>query len=220
MNKIVIIGASGHGKVIADILEKMGDYKILGFLDSFKNIGTPILSYRVLGTEKQLPQILKKEGHVKGILAIGDNYTRMEVVRGIKEMLPDFEYVNAIHPSAVLSPHIRLGMGNVVTAGAIINPDAELGNFCIVNTKSSIGHDVVMEDFSSVAPGVTIGGHTRIGKLAAISIGAIVTHDVSIGENSVVGAASLVLKDIPKNVSAFGRPVDTIRERKIGEPYL
>jgi sugar O-acyltransferase (sialic acid O-acetyltransferase NeuD family) len=142
------------------------------------------------------------------------------LVDKITEIQPDFQFINAIHPKAIISKHIKIGIGVVIVGGAIINPGSEIGDHVIINTKSSVGHDTVLDNYSSIGPGVTLGGNVTIGELSAISIGAVVRNNIKIGTNTVVGANSLVNTDLDDDVLAFGNPAKIIGKRNYGDPYL
>lgn len=220
MESIVLVGSSGHAKVLVDIVEKQGKYQIAGFLDRNRPVGEATLGYPVIGQEEDLPQLIQKYG-LKGILvAIGDNFIRAKVATKIREISPGLAFIKAIHPSANIGKEVLIGEGTVVMAGAIINPSCSVGRFCILNTNSSLDHDCVMEDFSSLAPRVATGGNCRIGAFSAISIGATLIHRVTIGEQCVVGAGSTVLKSVEPFQVVYGTPARSIRSRKAGEKYL
>jgi sugar O-acyltransferase (sialic acid O-acetyltransferase NeuD family) len=220
MEKIVIFGASGHAKVIIDIVEKQARYAILGFVDDFRAPGAETLGYQVLGCESDLPTLVAQHS-IKGIvIAIGDNAVREDVATRVAGLCPGLMFINAIHPSAIIGRDVSIGVGTVIMAGGIVNPSCEIGNFCIVNTKASLDHDSTMQDFSSLAPGVSTGGGCRVGRLAAVGIGASLRHGISIGECAVVGGQSMVLEDVPPYTVAYGSPAKTIRSRGRGEKYL
>lgn len=220
MENIVIIGSSGHAKVIIDIVEKEGKYKIAGVLDKFRDVGETTLGYRVLGKEEDLPRLVADYKLSGGIVAIGDNFIRSIVVAKVKEIYPGFIFVVAIHPQAIAARDVSVGEGTVVMAGATINPCCSIGSHCILNTASSLDHDSIMEDFSSLAPKATTGGNVKIGRFAAISIGATIIHGLHIGEHTVIGAGSTVLTNIDSYKVAYGTPAKEIRDRKAGDKYL
>ena len=220
MKNIIIFGASGHGRVIIDIVEKEHIYNISGLIDDNKNLPVDFSGYKLLGTGDDIVHIIKKYDIYGGIVAIGDNRTRSNLVRKIREILPDFVFVNAIHPSAQIARNVTTGKGSVVMAGAVINSNTRTGDFCIINTRASIDHDNIIEDYASIAPGVTTGGNVKIGSFSAISLGASIIHGVTVGEQTVVGAGATVLKDLPSYVVAYGTPAKVIRKRKAGEKYL
>ncbi len=220
MKNILIFGASGHGKVIIDIVEKENIYNISGLIDDNKNLPVDFSGYKILGVTDETLHIIKKYNIYGGIVAIGDNWIRSLVVRKIRDISPDFVFVNAIHPSARIARNVTTGKGCVVMAGAVINSDTRTGDFCIINTGSSVDHDNIIEDYASIAPGVTTGGNVKIGSFSAVSLGASIIHGVTVGEHTVVGAGSTVLKNIPSYVVAYGTPAQVVRERQAGEKYL
>ena len=220
MKNVLIFGASGHGSVVLDILEKSKEFRPVGFVDSFIKKGTKKNGYRVLGSEFDLLHIIEKHNVYGGIVAVGDNWVRRRLVRSIQRLAPGFIFVNAVHPTAILGKNVNLGSGIAVMPAVIVNSNSAIGDHCILNTRSSLGHDGVLSDFSSLAPGVCCGGNMNLGTGAAISLGTLVIEGISIGAWSVVGAGSLVLDEIPDNVMAYGNPARNIRKRRAGEPYL
>ncbi|WP_289644964.1 acetyltransferase [Maribacter aestuarii] len=220
MHNIIIIGASGHGNVVLDCIEKEGKYRVVGFVDSIKKKGLSHNGYPVLGTEYDLPYIISAYNVQGGIIAIGDNWSRKLVEDRISAILPDFNYIKAIHPNAIIGKRCTIGEGAVVLAGAVVNSGSVVGKFCILNTNSSLDHDSIIGDYSSLAPRVTTGGNLILGCFSAICLGASIIENVEIGEHTVVGAGALVLSHIPSMVMAFGTPATVIKKRKVGEGYL
>ena len=220
MDKILIIGASGHAKVIIDIIEKEGKYEIFGLLDSYKKKGNYLYNYKILGTEKDLPDLIKNYDIKGGIIAIGDNYTRMKIYLDISSMVKNFNFINAIHPSSVIGKNVVINEGTVIMPGVVINSDTKLGKQCIVNTNSSVGHDCIIKDFTSIAPGVTLAGGVKVAECTAISLGVSVLEMVKIGKHTVIGASALVNKNIGSYKKAFGVPAKEISDRKKSDKYL
>jgi sugar O-acyltransferase (sialic acid O-acetyltransferase NeuD family) len=220
MDKILLIGASEHAKVVMDIIEKEGRYKILGLIDTYKPVGEEVFGYKILGAEDTLVDIFKSGEVIGGIITIGDNWTRHRVVGKIKSLAPEFNFVTAIHPSATIARGVTIGAGTVLMAGVIVNSDSKIGTHCILNTRSALDHDCEMGDFSSLAPGVTTGGKVSIGAFSAISLGANIIHGVKIGEHTVLGAGSVAIKDIPNHCVAYGVPARVMRKREAGDKYL
>ncbi|MFH6769234.1 acetyltransferase [Gaetbulibacter aquiaggeris] len=220
MKKIVIIGASGHAKVIIDIIEKRNEYKIIGLIDSYKTHNEKIMGYSILGNENLIPQLMKNQEIIGGIIAIGDNWSRGKVRDLIKSLAPNFKFLPAIHPDAILYNKFKIKQGVVIMAGTIINSDAIIEEFCILNTKSSLGHDSLMKRFSSLAPNATTGGNVTIGKFSSVSISSTLIHNIKIGNHTIIGAGSLVVKDFENNIIAYGVPAIKIRKRENGELYL
>jgi sugar O-acyltransferase (sialic acid O-acetyltransferase NeuD family) len=220
MQKIVIIGSSGHAKVILDIVEKQALYSVVGLIDSFRAVGEESLGYPIIGRESDLPRLLVEHSIEGAIIAIGDNSVRERVYNTLSELCPKLPFVCAIHPGASIGKCVTIGAGTVVMAGAVVNPCCEVGRFCIVNTQASLDHDSVMEDFSSLAPAATTGGNCRIGRHSAIGIGANLRHGVTVGEHAVIGGSSMVLSDIDPFVVAYGVPAKKIRSRQKADKYL
>lgn len=220
MDNILIIGSSGHAKVIIGIIEQAGRYRIAGLLDRYRKVGEQTLGYQVFGQEEDLPELTRRHTLRGGIVAVGDNFIRSKVAARVREVCPDLPFVSAIHPKASIARDVSIGEGTVIMAGVTINPCCSIGRFCILNTNSSLDHDSVLEDFSSLAPRVSTGGNCRIGAYSAVSIGAVVIHGIRIGEHTVVGAGSTVLKDLDSFTVAYGTPAKRIRDRKPGDKYL
>ena len=217
---IVIIGSSGHAKVIIDIVEQEGLYKIAGLLHRHQKVGEQTLGYQVLGQDEDLPQLMENHSLRGAIVAIGDNFIRSKVVDRLREICPALPFVSAIHPKASIAKDVFIGEGTVIMAGVTINPCCSIGQFCILNTNSSLDHDSVIKDFSSIAPRVTTGGDCEIGAYSAVSIGAVLTQGIHIGEHTVIGAGSTVLKNIGSFKVAYGTPAKAVRDRKPGDKYL
>lgn len=220
MEKIAIIGASGHAKVIIDIVLNEKKYELCGLLDDYRKSGEVVMNFPILGKIEELPNIVCKHLITGIVIAIGDNFARSKVAAYIKKTCPDIIFINTIHPSALIAPSVQIGAGTIIAAGSIVGPCCKIGNHCILNTNSSLDHDSTMHDFSSIAPGVITGGNCDIGAYAAIGIGTTLIHKVHIGNNSVIGAASLVISDVEPFVIAYGSPAKTIRTRKEDDRYL
>ena len=215
---LIIIGSSGHAKVVLDIFEKMNLHKIIGFIDNNKQTGENVLGYPVLGDEEILNN--HKSEHTQLFIAIGDNCTRQKVRDRIKTHFPAFSFATAIHPSATIGIEVKIGQGSAIMAGSILNPCCIIGEFCLINTKASLDHDSVMNDFSSLAPGVTTGGNVEIGASSAIGIGASIMHGVKIGTEVVIGGHAFVNKHVDDFSVCYGVPAKSIRKRVVGEKYL
>jgi len=218
--KVIIIGSSGHSKVIIDIFEKEGRYQIIGLIDAFRRIGEETLGYQVLGKEEDLPFLIENNPNCKLFIAVGDNWIRKKVRDKIVEIIPNADFATVIHPSAQIGKDVQIGNGTAIMAGAIINSSSAIGDFVIINTKSSIDHDGKMLNFSSLAPNATLGGNVSIGEFSAISIGATIKHGISVGRHSIIGAGSLLIKNCGDHSIMLGVPAYEVRKREIGEKYL
>ncbi len=220
MNNIVIFGGGLHSRVCIDIIEKEAKFKIVGIIDSVKDVGAQIFGYKIIGRQKDIVILCEKYNITAGLIAIGDNYDRKYVRDEIFSLIPDFRFVNAIHPSVSIGRNVKIGQGVVMTAGVIVNPECVIEDFCILNTGSILEHNSFMGEFSHLSPGSVTGAKIRIGRLSTITLGVTLIDRISIGENTLVGSGSLVLEDLPDNVLAYGIPAKVIRSRQPGEKFL
>ena len=216
---ILIFGAGGHGKVIIDIVEKQDKFHIIGMTDCKKKKGDVVYGYPIVGDINVLEQAEYAQIN-EGIVAIGDNWTREQLVSRISKIRPGFRFITAIHPSATIARGVEIGEGSVLMAGVIVNSDTFIGNHSIINTKSSVGHDCKISDYVTIGPGVTIGGEVRINTFTAISLGASIIHDIGVGANTVVGAGAVVVGNIGDGLVVCGVPAKMVRTRTYGEKYL
>ena len=220
MENIVVVGSSGHAKVVIDTIEKEGKHNIIGLIDEFREINEATLNYKVLGKESDLPK-LYLEHNIKGvIIAIGDNHIRSIVVEKVKKFVHNVKFITTIHPNTSIAMDVNIGKGTAIMAGVIINSCCNIGDFCILNTKSSLDHDSDMSSFSSFAQNVTTGGNCTIGQFSAVGIGSNIVHKIEIGEHTVIGAGSTVLNNIDSFCVSYGTPSKILRQRKIGDKYL
>lgn len=218
--KLIIVGSSGHAKVLVDIFEKAGGFEILGFIDSFRTKGETTLGYEVLGSEESLPYLFSEHAGCKLFIAVGDNWTRKLIFDRIMSMVPGVEFATAIHPAAQIGKDVIIGQGVAIMAGAVVNSSTTVGDFSIINTNTSLDHDCRIGEFSSLAPGVTTGGGVVIGAFSAIGIGATLSHRITIGTHTVIGAGALLLDSCGDLQLLFGVPAKVVRSRSIGEKYL
>jgi sugar O-acyltransferase (sialic acid O-acetyltransferase NeuD family) len=217
---VILIGASGHARSVADVINAQGRYRISGLIDSFQEPGTVCFGYEILGGEKDLPNICRDLKIYKAFTAIGDNYQRQAMTERVQEAVPGIEFIACIHPSAIVGSDVKIGAGTVIMPGVIIVSGSSIAEGCILNTSSSIDHDSIMEPWSSLGPGAIAGGRLHLGKRSAINLGAKVIHNTNIGSDTLVGAGAVVLENIPDKVIAHGVPCRVIRSRKPGENYL
>jgi len=200
-NKLIIIGASGHGKVVADIAIKMNKWQSIAFLDDDQTIKTS-MGLEVIGTAADA-FIYKEEADF--FVAIGNNATREK----IQEKLIDegLNVVSLIHPSAVIGTDVEIGIGSVVMAGVIINSSSRIAKGCIINTSSSLDHDNMIEDYVHISPGVNMAGTVKVGNGSWIGIGSVISNNVNICSSCKVGAGAVVVKDITEPGTYVGVPV-------------
>jgi len=190
-----LYGASGHGKVIKDILEAQG-ISIDAFVDDDQGIsqicGIPVLHY--------------SEGLTPMIVSIGINETRKMVVERLS-----CQFRTAIHPSAIVSPSAQIGEGTVVMPGAIINADAVIGKHCIINTGASVDHECVIGDYCHIAPHVTLCGQVHVGEGTLVGVGASVIPCIKIGKWCTIGAGAAVVKNALDDSTVVGVPAKVLK---------
>ena len=196
MNRLVIIGAGGHGKVIADISMKCG-YTDICFLDDHA-VGM-CMGFPIAGTSAEL--VLMNDGATDFVIAVGSNATRRKIAERFH-----VNWVTLIHPSAWIAADVTIGQGTVVMAGAMINPSARVGAHCIINTGSIVEHDNVLEDYVHISPRAALAGTVRIGEETHVGIGAVVRNNITICSNCTIGAGAVVVKDITKSGTYIGVP--------------
>ena len=203
--EVIIIGAGGHGKVIADIVEKAGD-KVLGFLDDNVKIGTKVISnYTVLGKISECKNLQAEKRNLYFIIAIGNNYTRKNIYEKYT-----LNYYTAIHPTSNIGLDVTIKEGTVVMANACINSNASIGKNCIINTDAIIEHDNYIRSYAHISPNATLCGTVKIGAFTHIGAGAVVNNNVEITEDCIIGAGTLVVKNIKEKGTYVGVPAKKV----------
>lgn len=193
--KLIIIGASGHGRVVADIAKKCG-YDEIVFLDNNPNLST-CAGYPVLGTDAM---VSKLEGDL--FIAVGNGQVRKKLMK--RE--GDRHFPVLIHPNAVVADDVEIGCGSVVMAGSVINPGSKIGKGTIINTCASVDHDCILGDFVHVSVGAHVAGTVTIGENTWIGAGATVSNNVNICGTCMIGAGAVVIKDIDESGTYVGVP--------------
>jgi len=217
-SELIIWGASGHARVVADIVRCENRYRIAGFLDDLhpERAGETFEGAPILGGREQLEKgggrLARQAGGTPAplvIIAFGDCTARLEAARFV--IAKGLELATAIHPSAVIAASARIGAGSVVAANAVVNPGAVVGENAIINTAASVDHDCVIGDGVHICPGVHLAGNVRVGEASWIGIGATVADGRTIGGGTIIGAGAVVVEDIPGGVVAFGVPARVTR---------
>lgn len=202
-DRTLIIGAGGHGHVIADILVNASrePSEVIGFLDDDEaKREEEVSGIRVVGSTSEIDQI----PHESVVLAIGDNRIRA----GLSEKL-DLEpprLKSAIHSSAIVARSARVGSGSMLCAGVIVNAEADVGRLVILNTAATVEHHCKIGDYSHVAPSACLGGGAKLGRGVLLGLGAKVLPGLEVGDWSVIGAGAVVTGDVPSGCVAVGVP--------------
>ena len=196
---VIIIGAGGHAKVIADIILSSGD-NLVGFLDDDDAKQGKVIykEYRVIG--KVSDSFKYKDKYF--VVAIGDNRVRAEITDKYDEL----NWYTAIHPKVVIADTVKIGDGTVIMAGVVINPDTTIGRHCILNTACSVDHDNIIGDYVHVSPGASLAGTVSVGDYSWICIGATVINNVGIVKNVVLGAGATATDNIDEPGIYIGTP--------------
>lgn len=198
MKRIVIIGASGHGKVVADIA-RLNGYENIVFLDDANPSGF-CSGYPVIGGSDCIDSV---DGEF--FVAIGNAQVRERIHTQLIESGKTVPIL--IHPNAVIGSKVSIGEGSVIMAGAVVNPETVIGKGCIINTCSSVDHDNKLGDFVHVAVGAHLCGAVCIGDKTWIGAGATISNNVSICSNCLIGAGAVVVKNIEEKGTYVGVPV-------------
>ena len=197
MNKLIIIGASGHGKVIADIAVRNG-YTDIAFLDDDENL-KDCAGFPVIGKTCEAKLMSGDK-----IVAIGNAKIR-------EQIQSEIDTVTLIHPNAVISRRVTIGSGSVVMAGAVINSDVVIGDGCIINTGASVDHDCKINSYAHISVGAHVAGTCEIGKGAWVGAGAIVINNLSICSDCMVGAGTVVIRNIDEPGTYVGVPSKRVK---------
>jgi sugar O-acyltransferase (sialic acid O-acetyltransferase NeuD family) len=200
--QLVIYGAGGHGKVVADVALRLG-VAVAGYVDDRGAANQPLrLGRPVLGDRQWLLE--QPREHYWCALGIGDNAIRMRIGEFLQSQ--GFELLTLLSSFAVISPFVTIGAGVLVMPGAIINPDATIGDGVIVNTGAVVEHDCVIGRYANLSPNSTLGGGVEVGETAHVAIGATVMPYLRVGCGSTLGAGSVATRSIPDQVIAHGVP--------------
>lgn len=206
MKTLAIIGASGHGKVVADAARNCGSWqKIVFYDDAWPNKTLNGVS-AVVGSTACL---LKSDDKPDVIVAIGNNKIRFDKQKQLSAA--GFVVATVIHPKAIVSESAAIGVGTVVMAGAVVNADAVVGAACIINTNAVIEHDCILADAVHISPGASLAGGVSVGEFSWVGIGASVIQLKVIGKHVMVGANAAVVADLPNGVTAVGVPAKIIK---------
>jgi sugar O-acyltransferase (sialic acid O-acetyltransferase NeuD family) len=213
--KVLIVGAGGHGQVVADIFRAQriagDDVVVIGYADDDdalqqgRQLGLP-----VLGRVSAISEI----DHDALIVAVGDNGRRALLHE--RANTSGVRFAVARHPSAIVAGGVTLGEGSMICAGAIVGCESRIGRGVILNTACSVDHHASIGDFVHIAPGARLGGEVSVGERALVGLGAVVLPRLRIGSRSVVGAGAVVTRDVPAGATVIGVPANLISMRATG----
>lgn len=196
-----LYGASGHGKVVAEVAEECG-YKIDAYIDEYLS-EDKVLNYTVL---HEIPS-----HDIEVLISIGNNRVRKSIVD--QDQL--FNYMTLLHPKAIVSKRVKMGEGTIVMPGVTINTVVKIGRHCIINTNASIDHDCIIDDFVHISPNTALAGGVYVGEGTHIGIGVNVIQGINIGKWCTIGAGSVIISDIPDGCTVVGNPGKIIKSRSL-----
>jgi sugar O-acyltransferase (sialic acid O-acetyltransferase NeuD family) len=214
MQKIIIIGASGQGKNIALLIEQIGGYEILGFVDDDETKkGSLVKGYTVLGPVDEVFSTLE---NISIANAIGNSKVVEKIIDKLKEMNKGFIFPNLIHPSVQIDrTSVKLGEGNLFNANVVITADISIGDFNYFNRCCSISHDSVIGNYNFIHSGVHPCGGLNMGHKNWLGVGSVVIQGVKLGNNITIGAGAVVLKEVADNSIMVGNPAKLLRYKEI-----
>ncbi len=200
--RLFILGAGGHGKVVADAAQCQGNWDEIFFIDDRYPSLASVMGVEVMAQTANIKQFAND--HSEAIVAIGDNEIRQRLQE--YAITQGFSITTVIHPRAVIAQSAKIGKGSVVFANAVVNSDAIIGQGVIINTGAIIEHDCDINDWTHICPKVGCAGGAQIGSHVWIGIGANVIQNVKIGNYARVGAGSVVLKEVNQHQQVVGVP--------------
>jgi len=206
--RLLIIGAGGHGRVVADAADASGKWSEIAFVDDKYPKMSASGDWPVIGRLSSMEGLQKYWGFV--MVAIGDNRLRLKLQQDASKV--GFSIACIIHPSAQIAKQVKIGEGSVVFANAVVNFGSSLGRSVIINTAATIDHDGVIGDGAHISPGVHLAGDVRIGEYAWVGVGATVINGINIGSGATVGAGAAVIRDVSAGQMVVGVPAMAISE--------
>lgn len=207
--RVIIVGASGHGKVVLDTLLK-SDQKVYGFLDDDKDKqNRSIHNVKVLGTLVDIDKFSEKLP-MGTLVAIGNNFERKKVFLRLKEL--GFTLIKAISPQSYVFDKNKIGEGSLVMPKAVVNIDAEVGENCIINTGAVIEHDCKIGDHSHISSLACLTGGVEVSEEVLIGAGSVILPKIKIGRGAVVGAGAVVIENVPEYSVVVGNPAKIIKK--------
>ncbi|WP_299452774.1 acetyltransferase [uncultured Pigmentiphaga sp.] len=202
MKRLAILGAGGHGRVVADAAEASGDWHEIVFFDDAWPERQQSGPWPIVGNQAAL---LTRYSEFDGtVVGIGANRVRLANTQALLEA--GAQLATVIHPRATVSRHAKVGAGSVVFAGAVVNIGAQIGRACIINTGATVDHDCLLADGVHVSPGANLAGGVSVGTCTWIGANAGIRQQISIGAHAVIGVGAVVVSHQPDGITAVGNP--------------
>ena len=207
-HRLLILGAGGHGMMVADIARAMGFERICFLDDRWPGL-SHVLKWPVVGKFKDLPGVVQRSDQV--FAAVGDNAARLALHRGLAMQGLNIPVLK--HPSSVVSEEAQIGPGSVVMALVAVNASAVVGEAVILNTGCSVDHDNFIEDGAHISPGAHLAGGVSVGSCSWVGIGSSIREGITIGPDCMIGAGSVVVRDVPPASKVAGNPARAMEKR-------
>lgn len=205
MTALLIAGAGGHGRVVADCASEAGCWTEIAFLDDA--FSGDVLGWPVVGKLADAPSLLSRYRNI--VVAVGDNRRRIELLQEFSRQ--GFQLPAIVHPTASISKKAVMEKGSVVFAQAAVNIGSRIGSGCIINTGVTVDHDCELGEGVHLSPGVHLAGEVRIGPYSWLGTGTVVINRIRIGEKAIIGAGTVIVKDVGNNVTVVGVPGRVIK---------
>lgn len=208
-NKIVVYGAGGQGKNVSLLIEQLGGWEIVGFLDDdASKKGRIVRGYQILGSIKDA---FAKYDKLNVALAIGNSQVTEKKVKELRAT-GKVSFPNLIHPSVVIdNQNVKMGEGNVINANCVFTTLINIGSYNYFNRCCSVSHDVVIGDYCFVHSGVHLSGESQIGNGVWFGVNSTIVQCLKIGDNALIGAGAVILKDVEDNAIMVGNPAKVLR---------
>lgn len=201
MEKIVLVGFGGHGKSVADTIQRMKQFQIVGYTELQE---IPDADYPYLGTDEKLPELFAQGVRHAAVTVgyMGRGQLRDKLFRVLKEI--GFKLPVIIDPSAVISESAKLGEGAFIGKNTVINAQAAIGKMAIINTGAIVEHECMVDEFSHVAVGAVICGQCEIADHVLVGAGSVIIQNIRVGRNAVIGAGTTVIRDVSEGTVYYG----------------
>lgn len=212
MKDLIIIGASGFGREVAWLVERINaicpTWNIVGFIDDNESLWSTLIGgYKVLGGCERVTE----HNDAYYVCAVGASKIRKKIITKIEEILPSIKFATVIDSSVLISNRVKIGEGTIICAGNIITVDIEIGNHVIINLDCTVGHDAILSDYVTLYPSVNVSGNTNLAECVELGTGCQIIQGKTVGIETIVGAGAVIVKDLPAFCTAVGSPAKPIK---------